>query len=55
LQPAADALALAAHDGMLGRLTVQKADGEAVEDTPFAEALVNAGFRLTSRGLRLRA
>ena len=55
LQPAADALALAAHDGMLGRLTVQKADGEAVEDTPFADALLSAGFRLTSRGLRLRA
>ena len=55
LQPAVDALALAARDGMLGRLTVQKADGEDVEDTPFAEALVNAGFRLTARGLRLRA
>jgi ATP-dependent Lhr-like helicase len=55
LQPAADALALAAHGGILGRLTVQKADGEAVEDTPFAEALLAAGFRLTSRGLRLRA
>jgi ATP-dependent Lhr-like helicase len=55
LQPAADALALAAHDGMLGRLTVQKADGEAIEETPFADALLSAGFRLTSRGLRLRA
>src|SRR5918997_4130179 len=55
LGPAIDALALAAHDGMLGRLTVQKADGEDIEDTPFAEALLNAGFRLTSRGLRLRA
>jgi ATP-dependent Lhr-like helicase len=55
LQPGVDALALAAHDGMLGRLTVQKADGAAIEDTPFAEALLNAGFRLTARGLRLRA
>ena len=55
LQPAADALALAAHEGILGRLTVQKADGAAIEDTPFAAALLNAGFRLTSRGLRLRA
>lgn len=55
LQPAVDALALAAREGGLGRLTVQKADGEAVEDTPFADALLQAGFRLTSRGLRLRA
>ncbi|MDQ4096150.1 MAG: DEAD/DEAH box helicase, partial [Actinomycetota bacterium] len=55
LRPAIDALALAAHDGMLGRLTVQKADGEDIEDTPFAEALLSAGFRFTSRGLRLRA
>jgi ATP-dependent Lhr-like helicase len=55
LQPAIDALALAAREGMLGRLTVQKADGEAVEETPFGDALLTAGFRLTSRGLRLRA
>ena len=55
LSPAIDALALAAREGMLGRLTVQKADGESIEDTPFADALLNAGFRLTSRGLRLRA
>jgi ATP-dependent helicase Lhr and Lhr-like helicase len=55
LQPAVDALALAVHDGMLGRLTVQKADGAAIEDTPFADALLNAGFRLTARGLRMRA
>jgi len=55
LRPAVDALALAAREGVLGRLTVQKADGEAIEDTPFADALLNAGFRLTSRGLRLRA
>ncbi|MDQ4144677.1 MAG: DEAD/DEAH box helicase, partial [Actinomycetota bacterium] len=55
LAPAIDALALAARDGMLGRLTVQKADGEDIEDTPFAAALLDAGFRLTSRGLRLRA
>jgi ATP-dependent Lhr-like helicase len=55
LLPAVDALALAARDGMLGKLTVQKADGEAIEDTAFAQALLDAGFRHTSRGLRLRA
>ena len=53
--PAVDALVLAAKDGALGRLTVERADGEAVEDTPFAHALIEAGFRPTSRGLRLRA
>jgi ATP-dependent Lhr-like helicase len=55
IRPAVDALALAAGDGALGRLTVERADGEAVEDTPFAQALIDAGFRPTSRGLRLRA
>ncbi|HEV2755355.1 MAG TPA: DEAD/DEAH box helicase [Actinomycetota bacterium] len=55
VRPAVDALALAAQDGALGRLTVERADGEAVEDTPFAQALIDAGFRPTSRGLRLRA
>ncbi|HET7483246.1 MAG TPA: hypothetical protein VFK89_10335, partial [Actinomycetota bacterium] len=54
VQPAVDALVLAVRDGMLGRLTVQKADGTAIEDSPFADALLQAGFRLTSRGLRLR-
>ena len=55
LQPAVDALVLAVRDGMLGKLSVQKADGEDVEDTRLAQALLEAGFRLTSRGLRLRA
>jgi ATP-dependent Lhr-like helicase len=55
VRPAVDALALAAGDGALGRLTVERADGEAVEHTPFAQALIDAGFRPTSRGLRLRA
>lgn len=55
LRSAADALALAARDGLLGRLAVEKADGEAVFDTPFARALIEAGFRHTSRGLRVRA
>jgi ATP-dependent Lhr-like helicase len=55
LQPAVDALALAARDGTLGRLSVERADGEAVLDTPFARVLLEAGFRLSPRGLRLRA
>jgi ATP-dependent Lhr-like helicase len=55
LRPAIDALVLAAREGLLGKLAVEKADGEAVLDSPLAEALVDAGLRLTSRGLRLRA
>ncbi len=54
LQPAADALALAARDGALGTLTVERADGVEVFDTPLARALAEAGFRPTARGLRLR-
>ena len=55
LQPAADALALAARDGLLGRLSVEKADGEAIQDSALARALVEVGFKPTTRGLRLRA
>jgi ATP-dependent helicase Lhr and Lhr-like helicase len=55
LQPAVDALVLAARDGVLGKLSVERADGEPVLDAPFAGALMEAGFRPTSRGLRLRA
>jgi ATP-dependent Lhr-like helicase len=55
LRPAIDALALAVRDGALGRLDVERADGEAVFDTPLATALAASGFRPSSRGLRLRA
>ncbi|WP_196441092.1 DEAD/DEAH box helicase [Planomonospora sp. ID67723] len=55
LQPAVDALALAVRDGALGKLTVERADGAAVGDSPLAAALEAAGFHPTPRGLRLRA
>ncbi|MBL8930226.1 MAG: ATP-dependent helicase [Kineosporiaceae bacterium] len=57
LQPAADALALAVRDGALGKLTVERADGEDVlgTDQPVTRALAEAGFRATPRGLRMRA
>ncbi|HEY5988212.1 MAG TPA: DEAD/DEAH box helicase [Streptosporangiaceae bacterium] len=55
LGPAAAALASTARGGALGRLTVERADGSGVYDTPLAQALANAGFRPTPRGLRLRA
>ena len=51
---AVDALALAVRDGLLGRLAVERADGETVFDTPLAQALTAAGFRPSSRGLLLR-
>ena len=54
LGPVAAALAGAARGGALGRLTIERADGAAVHDSPLASALGEAGFRATPRGLRLR-
>ena len=55
LGPAAAALADAVHAAALGGLTVERADGTGVYDTPLARALETAGFRPTPRGLRLRS
>jgi ATP-dependent Lhr-like helicase len=58
LEPAAHALAEAARRGALGRITVEKADGEQLLGsgaTPLRAALDAAGFVATPRGLRLRA
>ncbi|GGO66056.1 DEAD/DEAH box helicase [Nonomuraea cavernae] len=55
LRPAVDALALAVRDGALGKLTVERADGASIVDSPLAAALEEAGFHPTPRGLRLRA
>jgi ATP-dependent helicase Lhr and Lhr-like helicase len=54
LGPAAAALAGAVRAGALGKLTVERADGAGVYDSPLATALESAGFRPTPRGLRLR-
>jgi ATP-dependent Lhr-like helicase len=54
LGPAAAALAGAARAGALGRLTIERADGDTVHGSPLAHALQEAGFRATPRGLRLR-
>ncbi len=54
LQPGVDALALAVRDGALGRLTVERADGEHILGSPLAAALEAAGFHATPRGLRVR-
>jgi ATP-dependent Lhr-like helicase len=55
LEPASAALASAVKAGALGRLTVERADGAGVYDSPLARALEAAGFRPTPKGLRLRA
>jgi ATP-dependent Lhr-like helicase len=54
LVPAAAGLADAVRGGALGRLTVERADGSGVYESPLAQALADAGFRPTPRGLRLR-
>ena len=56
LQSAADALAIAVREGALGKLTVEKADGNPVLGSKhlLAAALARAGFHATPRGLRLR-
>jgi ATP-dependent Lhr-like helicase len=55
LRPAVDALALTVRDGALGKLDVERADGGAVFDSPLATVLAEAGFRPSSKGLRLRS
>ncbi|WP_067178588.1 Lhr family helicase [Microtetraspora niveoalba] len=55
LQAAVDALALAVREGALGKLTVERADGTVITDSPLAAALEAAGFHPTPKGLRIRA
>jgi ATP-dependent Lhr-like helicase len=55
IQRAVDAMALAVRDGVLGRLTVERADGADILGTPLSRSLEAAGFRVTPRGLRLRS
>ena len=55
LDPAAESLASAVTRGLLGKLTVERADGEHVFDSaPVSHALQGAGFKMTPQGLRLR-
>jgi ATP-dependent Lhr-like helicase len=55
LGPAAVALARSVNQGLLGKLTVERADGEHVfASGQVSEALQEAGFRMTPQGLRLR-
>ncbi|HEX5383068.1 MAG TPA: ATP-dependent helicase [Propionibacteriaceae bacterium] len=55
LAPAAAALASSVQQGLLGKLTVERADGTHIfGSVRVSEALQNAGFRMTPQGLRLR-
>ncbi len=55
LHTAVEALAAAVHQGALGRLTVERTNGEPALTSPLGQALEQAGFHPTPRGLRLRA
>ena len=55
LRAAATALALSARAGALGKLHVESADGDPVVSSALGNALEQAGFRPSPRGLRLRA
>jgi ATP-dependent Lhr-like helicase len=55
LAPAAAALARSVQLGLLGKLTVERADGAHIfGSVRVSEALQEAGFRMTPQGLRLR-
>jgi ATP-dependent helicase Lhr and Lhr-like helicase len=56
LAAAMTALAGAVRRGAMGRLTVERADGEPIlgSTEPLREALAQAGFVATPRGLRIR-
>jgi ATP-dependent Lhr-like helicase len=55
LRAAARALSTAVREGWLGQLAVQRADGEYALGSDLSEILQEAGFRVTPKGLRLRA
>nr|WP_250028292.1 ATP-dependent helicase [Actinoplanes maris] len=51
---AGQSLAASVRSGALGAMSVERADGESVHSSPLSDALTQAGFRATPRGLRLR-
>ncbi|NMO89893.1 DEAD/DEAH box helicase [Actinomycetospora sp. TBRC 11914] len=55
LGEAAGALSAAVREGWLGGLSVERTDGSGALDGVLAEALAEAGFRNSPKGLRLRA
>jgi ATP-dependent Lhr-like helicase len=55
LRIAIRALADAVRQGWLGSLSIQRAAGETAHGSALAQLFLDAGFRATPRGLRLRA
>jgi ATP-dependent Lhr-like helicase len=55
LRVAIRALADAVRKGWLGSLSVERADGSAAQGSVLARLFLDAGFRTTPRGLRIRA
>ncbi|MFC4459279.1 ATP-dependent helicase [Pseudonocardia nematodicida] len=55
LRAGAEALAGAVHEGWLGALAVERTDGQDSLAGELSEVLTEAGFRVTPKGLRLRA
>jgi ATP-dependent Lhr-like helicase len=55
LRSAATGIARAVHVGWLAEIAVRRADGEDALTSPLAQVLVDAGFRRTPSGLRLRS
>ncbi|GAA2398511.1 ATP-dependent helicase [Streptomyces glaucosporus] len=55
LDAGVEALARAARQGMVGTLTVERANGSPVLGSPLGRVLEAAGFHATPKGLRLRA
>jgi ATP-dependent Lhr-like helicase len=55
LRRAADSLAAAVRQGWLEELAVQRTDGEGALRSRMADILIEAGFRTTPKGLRLRS
>lgn len=53
LTAACRSLADLIRSGRAGRITIERADGEWAAASPVGRALVDAGFRLTPKGLRL--
>jgi ATP-dependent Lhr-like helicase len=53
LATAVDALAQVAHTGRVGRLTLDRINGEPAFDSSVGEQLKAAGFRMTHRGYRI--
>jgi ATP-dependent Lhr-like helicase len=55
LAAAAEALAKAVIRRAVGKLAIERIDGEVPFSAPFGRALAEAGFRTTPRGLRFNA